>query len=187
MHKFASAEIFRNRPIIATMPILRSTRARGGLLVACGDRSPLFQPCPETLDHVAVVVDPVRAGNGCLIALGGDRWACAALPDVLPEGMAGVASISNHLLRHARQAVEEGNSMREFMGLTGSHDEGNRSPEPIGDHAGLGAIAPTRSPKRLTCVSLSLRAPFRRAPAAFWCARMLVPSRNVIPSSTPRS
>ena len=58
--------------------------------------------------------------------------------------------------------------MRQFMSLTGSHDEGHRSPEPIRDHTGLGAIAPTRSPQRLTCVSLSLGAPFRRAPAAFW-------------------
>jgi hypothetical protein len=32
-----------------------------------------------------------------------------------------------------------------------------------------------------------LRSPFRRAPAAFWCARTLVPSRNTMPSAIPRS
>jgi hypothetical protein len=77
--------------------------------------------------------------------------------------------------------------MREFMSLTRGDNEGHGSSKPVRDHAGLGAIAPTRAPKRLTCVSLSLSAPFLQAPAAFWCARMLVPSRNVIPSSTPRS
>jgi hypothetical protein len=32
-----------------------------------------------------------------------------------------------------------------------------------------------------------LRSPFQRAPAAFWCARTLVPSRNTIRSLIPRS
>ena len=88
---------------------------------------------------------------------------------------------------HTRQALEERDGIGQFMGLTRSHDEGHGSSEPIRDHAGLGAIAPARSPKRFTCVPLRLGAPFRLAPAAFWCARMLVPSRNVIPRSTPRS
>jgi hypothetical protein len=37
----------------------------------------------------------------------------------------------------------------------------------VGDHANLGAIAATRAAKRFTRVSLSLRSPFRQAPAAF--------------------
>lgn len=76
--------------------------------------------------------------------------------------------------------------MGQFMSLTGSDNEGHGSSEPISDHTSLGAVASTRSTKRLTYVSLSLSAPFRRAPAAFWCDRMLVPSRNVIPRLTPR-
>ena len=56
------------------------------------------------------------------------------------------------------------------MGLTRGHNEGDCSSQPISVHAGLGPIAATRSAKGFTCVSLSLRAPFRRAPAAFWCA-----------------
>ncbi len=100
--------------------------------------------------------------------VGGNSWTCAPLPDVLPEGMAGVASIPYHPLGHTRQAVEERDGMRKLVSLTGSQDEGHRSPEPIRDHAGLGAIAPTRAPQRLTGVSLRLGAPFRRAPAAFW-------------------
>src|SRR3712207_6428784 len=136
---------------------------------------------------MAVGIDPLGTGDRCLVALGGDRWPRAPLPDVLAEGMAGIATVAHHPLGHTRQAVEERDGMREFMGLTRGHDEGHRSPEPIRDHASLGAIAPSRAPQRLTGVSLSLSAPFRRAPAAFWCARMLVPSRNVIPSSTPFS
>src|SRR4051812_6930237 len=38
-------------------------RARG-LFVACGDGAPFFQPYPEVLDEMAVVVDPLRAGVG---------------------------------------------------------------------------------------------------------------------------
>src|ERR671916_1850860 len=34
-----------------------------GLLVAGGDGAPLFEPCPETLDPIAVVVDPGWAGD----------------------------------------------------------------------------------------------------------------------------
>jgi hypothetical protein len=51
--------------------------------------------------------------------------------------------------------------MRELMDLTECHNEGDCSSEPVSNDAGLGAIAPTRSPKRLTCVSLRLRSPFR--------------------------
>src|SRR5215211_7588784 len=98
--------------------------------------------------------------------------------------MAGVASVAHDPFRHTRQTVEERDGMREFMGLTGSQDEIDGPSKTVSDYTGLGAIAFTRAPKHLTCVSLSLSAPFRRAPAAFWCARMLVPSRNVIPSST---
>src|SRR5215203_1467268 len=174
-------------PIESGREVEDAHEGRGGLLVAWGHDPPLLQSGPEPLDYVPVVVDPLRTGNRCLVALGGNGGSSTALPDVLPEGVAGVASVPHHPLRHARQAVEERDRMRQFMRLTRSHDEGHRSPEPVGDHTSLGAIAPARSPKRLTCVSLSLGAPFCRAPAAFWCARMLVPSRNVSPSCTPFS
>jgi hypothetical protein len=56
---------------------------------------PLLRSGPEPLDPVAVGVDPLRTGDGGLFALGGDRWTRALLLDVLPEGMAGIASISH--------------------------------------------------------------------------------------------
>src|SRR5215217_2614037 len=71
--------------------------------------------------------------------------------------------------------------------LAWRQDEGHRPSEPVGNLARLGPIAPTRAAQGFTGVPLSWRAPFWAAPAAFWCARMLVPSRNVIPSWTPRS
>src|SRR3712207_5689179 len=110
---------------------------------------------------MAVGVDPVRAGDRCLVALGGDRWPRAPLPDVLAEGMAGIASVAHHPLRHTRQVVEEREGMRQFMSLTRGDDEGHRSSKPVRDHTSLGAIAPTRAPQRLTIISLRLGAPFR--------------------------
>jgi hypothetical protein len=50
------------------------------------------------------------------------------------------------------------------MGLPRSHNEGDGSSNPISKHIRFGAIATTKSPKRLTCVSLSLSAPFPSRP-----------------------
>ena len=58
--------------------------------------------------------------------------------------------------------------MGQFMRLTGRDPEGDGAAQTVGDHASLGAIAATRAAKRFTIVSLSLRSPFRAAPAAFW-------------------
>jgi hypothetical protein len=46
--------------------------------------------------------------------------------------------------------------MRQFVRLTRGHNEGDSPPEPVRDDTSLGAIAPTRAPQRLTCISLSL-------------------------------
>ncbi len=123
---------------------------RGDPLIVCHDGSPLLEPGPEPLHLVPVVVDPVWAGDGCLVALGGDRWAGTARPDALAQGTAGIAPDAHHPLRHARQAVEERDGMGKFLSLTGSRNEGHRSPKTVGDHTGLGARARTRSLKRLT-------------------------------------
>src|SRR4051795_13220933 len=72
----------------------------GRLLIAGGNGAPLFQPRPEPLDVVAIGVDPLRAGDLFLVALGGDRRASAQAPDVLAKGVTAQASISHHPLRH---------------------------------------------------------------------------------------
>src|SRR5215213_8423839 len=50
-------------------------------LVAGGDSAPLFEPRPETLDPIAVVVDPWGTGDVGFVALGRDRRAGAKVPD----------------------------------------------------------------------------------------------------------
>ncbi len=160
--------------------------ADGGLLVAGGDGAPLLEPGPEALDLVAVVVDPIRAGHGRFVALRRDCRPSAHVPDVFAKDVAGIAAVSHDPFGHPRQLIEQGNSVREFIGLTGRQPEGDGAALPVGDHASLGAIATTRAAKSFTSVSLGRRSPLLAAPA-FWCARTFVPSRNTMPSWTPRS
>jgi hypothetical protein len=88
-------------------------------------------------------------------------------------------------LRRPEIHEQAGARQRQFVGLAGYDGESDGTTGAVGDHAGFGAIAAARAPQPLTAVTLGCGAPFRAAPAAFWCARMLVPSRNVIPSSMP--
>jgi len=67
---------------------------------------------------------------------------------------------------------EQRNGVRQPVRLTGRDPKGDGASESAGDHTSLGIIAATRSAKSFTIVSLSLRAPFRRAPAAFVCAHI---------------
>src|SRR3954451_18248310 len=108
-------------------------------------RAPPVKPGPEPLHVVAVGVDPVRAGDLFLIALRGDRRARPQGPDVLAKGMTTQASVRHHPFRHPGQALQERDGLREFMRLTRRRNERHRPPEPVGDHARLGPIAPTRT------------------------------------------
>src|SRR4051794_26695101 len=156
--------------------------AGGCLLIAGRHRPPLFQPRPEPLHVVAIVVDPRRTGHRGFVLLGRDRRTRTQGPDVLAEGVTAQASVRHHPLRHAGQALQERDRMGQLMGLAWSQDEGPRASEPVGDHARLGAVAAPRAAQRLTLISTLAVGPLFSAPAALWCARMLVPSRNVIPS-----
>jgi hypothetical protein len=69
--------------------------------------------------------------------------------------------------------------------LSGRDGEAGGASARIRDDAGLRPEAATRAAERLALIRLCLRPPFRAAPAAFWCARMLVPSRNAMPNSMP--
>src|SRR4051795_1025891 len=156
----------------------------GRLLIAGGNGAPLFQPRPEPLHVVAIVVDPLRAGDLVLVALGRDRRTRAQAPDVLAKGVAGMTPVRHHPLRHPGQVLQKRDRMGQFMGLARRQDEGHRPSKPVGDHARLGPIAPTRAAQGFTLIARLAGGPLFSAPAAFWCARMLVPSRNVIPSWT---
>src|SRR4029079_17339484 len=159
----------------------------GCLLIAGCDGSPLFQPRPKPFHVVAIGVDPVWTGDLVLIALRGDRWASAPAPDVLAKGIAAQAAVRHHPLRHPGQALQKRNRMGQLMRLPGGQDKGHRPSKPVGDHARLGPVAAPRTAQRLTRIALFAGGPLFSAPAALWCAARLVPSRNVIPSGTPRS
>src|SRR5829696_7701744 len=140
---------------------------RGSLLVARCNSPPLFQSGPEPLDDIAVGIDPVRTGDRRLIGLGRDRRPRTDAPDVLAEAVTGITAIRYYPAGHPRQSVEQRNGVRQFVRLTRCKAKRDGASQTVGDHASLGAIAATRATKCFTIVSLSLRAPFRRAPAAF--------------------
>src|SRR4051795_10334460 len=78
----------------------------GRLLIAGRNRAPLFEPGPEPLHVVAIGVDPVRAGDLVLVALGRDRRSRAQGPDVLAKGVTAQAAVRHHPLRHPGQALQ---------------------------------------------------------------------------------
>ena len=157
-----------------------------GLLVAGGDGPPLLEPAPEPLDQAAVVVDVVGAGDRRLVAPGRDRGPRALAPDEIAEGVRAVAAVAHDPQRHAREPVEEPRRQRQLVRLPRGQREGYRAAPPVRDDARLRAEAPARPPQRLPPVALGAGPPFLGAPAALGCALMLVPSRNAMPSSTPR-
>src|SRR5512133_922208 len=107
---------------------------------------------------IAIVINPVRASDWRLVVFGRNSRTCAALPDVLAEGVTAKAAITHHPLRHPGQALQERDGMGQFMRLARRQDEGHRASEPISDHASLGPITPTRAPQRFTGVPFSLTA-----------------------------
>jgi hypothetical protein len=60
------------------------------LLVACGNSAPLLEPGPETLDDIAIGVNPLRTGDRRLIGFGRDCGLCTDAPDVLAKAPAGM-------------------------------------------------------------------------------------------------
>jgi hypothetical protein len=140
---------------------------QGGFLMAGRDRSPLLQPRPEPFDLVAVGVNPVWAGDGCLGVPGWNGRSSAPLPDVLAEGMAAEASISHHPLWDTKQPIEERDGMREFMSLPGSQNEGHRPSEPVGDHTGFGPHSPDESAQAPHAGPAALETPFSSGTGCF--------------------
>ena len=141
-----------------------------------------FKPGPEALDLVAMDVDPVGAGYWRLVPLGRDRRLSPQVADVLAKGVAAVAPVGHHPPWHPRQPVEQRHRVGQFVGLSWRQHEGYGAAETVGEDAGLGPKAATRTAKCLTMVSLCRSITFLAAPAALWWARMFVPSRNVMPS-----
>ncbi len=87
---------------------------------------------------------------------------------MLAEGVAAVAAVGDDPDRHAGQACEQRHGVGQFVCLAGCEGEGDGPPGAVGDYAGLGAVAATRTAKRLTSTSLRCVGVFLVAPAAFW-------------------
>ena len=103
---------------------------------------------------VAVGVDPVGAGDGCLVALRRDRRPRTHAPDMLAKAMARIAPVADNPLRHTRQPIQERHGVGQFVCLAGCNPEGDGVTRTVGDHASLGSIPATRAAKRFTMVSL---------------------------------
>jgi hypothetical protein len=99
-----------------------------------GDRAPFLQPTPEPLDAVTVHVDPGGASHGRLVAPGWERRARAAVPDVLAEGVRGVAAVAHDPSRHVGRAAERTWRQRQLVRLTGRQREGDGAARTVGDH-----------------------------------------------------
>ena len=117
---------------------------------------------------MAVVVDPLRAGDGRVGTPGRDGGPCAQVPDALAKGIAGKAAVPDNPPGHVRQTAEQPRGKRQFMRLPGGEREGNRAPAPVRDYTGFCAIAAARAAKRLAYISLTAVDPLFCAPAALW-------------------
>ena len=98
-----------------------------------------------------------------------------------------VAAVAHDPQRHAGEPVEEPGRQRQLVRLARREREGDRAAPPVRDHARLGAEARRASGRAPRGGPAGRGPPFLGAPAALGCALMLVPSRNAMPSSTPRA
>src|SRR5215211_145443 len=123
-------------------------------LVAGGDSAPLFEPRPETLDPIAVVVDPWGTGDVGFVALGRDRRAGAKVPDEVTEGVAGIAAIGHDPGGDEGEEGQEQRRQRQLVRLPGGQGEAEGATGGIGDHARLARITTARPTERLAHVAL---------------------------------
>ena len=87
---------------------------------------------------MAVVVDPLRAGNGCVGTPGRDGGTRAQVPDTLAKGIGSEAPIADNPPGHVRQTAEQSRRKGQLMRLPGGEREGNGAPAPVRDGRGRG-------------------------------------------------
>ena len=136
---------------------------------------------------VAVDVDPVRAGHRRLVSLRRDRGLGAQVADVAAKGVAGVSLIGDDPPWHSGQPVKQRHRVGQLVGLSRRQQEGYGAAVCVGEDTGLGAKPATRTAKCFKMVPLCRSITLLAAPAAFWWARMFVPSRKVMSSCKPLS
>jgi hypothetical protein len=94
----------------------------GHLLIAGGDRAALLQIGSSALNPIAVIVDPSGTGNGCGVSLRWDRRPRGLVPDVLSEGMAGMAAVIHSPPWRTRRLGEQVDGFWQVMSLSGCPD-----------------------------------------------------------------
>jgi hypothetical protein len=97
----------------------------GHLLIAGGDRAALLQIGPKALNPIAVIVDPSGTGNGCVVPLRWDHRPRGLVPDVLSEGMAGMAAVIHSPPWRTRRLGEQVDSFWQVISLSGCQAEGD--------------------------------------------------------------
>jgi hypothetical protein len=103
------------------------------VLIAVCDGTPLLQPGPESLDNIAVAVDPVRTSDRRLTPLRRDGRSGSHVPEVF--GTHGRCSRDPPQPRLARPAESAA-----VLGLTRYDPTRDAGPHTVGDHASPGAI-----------------------------------------------
>src|SRR5262245_12294869 len=144
----------------------------GRLLIPRGHPPVLLDPVPEPLRQVAVLVPlAVIVPRPRPVLLRRDDGLAAPGLDAVHQRLAVIALVGDdHLEGHA---VQQGRGLLHVGGLTGCQHERDREAQAADPAVDLGAEAAPAAAQRF-----GLRAaPFLRAPAACWCARMTVESR----------
>jgi hypothetical protein len=102
-------------------PVAGSRRAEDahegacGLFVPCNDGTPLLQPRPQSLDPIAICVDPGRARRLLLVPSGRDHRTCPQVPDGLAKRVAAAATVGDHPPRRPGQLAQQRDGLGQFM------------------------------------------------------------------------
>ncbi len=146
-------------------------------LVAGRDRAPLLEPCPEALNPVAVSIGPVRAGYGCLLALGRDSQEGSDAPDALAKGVAGVTPVRHDPAGAPGNWSSKGAAWGNSCACSGATRKATARPAPSAITQCLVPKPPRDSPKPLTVSTACVRSPVSTLPPP-WRAPELRPHRG---------
>ena len=86
-----------------------------GLFVPCNDSTPLLQPHPQSLDPMAICVDPGRARQFLLVPRGRDHRTCPQVPDGLAKRVAAAATVGDHPPWRPGQLAQQRDGLGQLM------------------------------------------------------------------------
>ena len=168
------------QPIERCGEIESACEACGGLVVACGESAPFLEPGPEVLHTVSAAIGRLveMLMPGMRRVLSHHRLTACLLHESKPCGR-GVRAVADYAADAAQQGGidQQAWCCAQLGGLARDQGKVQRSAGAVADRARLRSVAASRPPERLG------RGPPFLAPAAFWCARTEVPSKNTSPSA----